>query len=162
MPCSTLKVNQCFGGASHPCLQGWRVSQARNPLSITYVVLVCCLAYFSTLEMEVTWSSEMSVDFQQTMQCYIPEDRNLHNYLCENCRSYSIVSTISTWFIWACLFFRLPGLLDILKGVELSQELIVSSFIKLFRSLCCGFGKSFTRQKVLYYNYLSYPSVPES
>jgi hypothetical protein len=58
------------------------------------------------------------------------------------------------WFIWAYLFFRLPDLLDILKGVELAQELIVSSFIKLFRMLCCGFGKSFTRQKVLYFNYL--------
>ncbi|PNF39999.1 hypothetical protein B7P43_G15450 [Cryptotermes secundus] len=49
---------------------------------------------------------------------------------------------------WTCNTL-LPGLLDILKGVELSQELLVSSFIKLFRSLCRGFGKSFTREKVL-------------
>ncbi|XP_021937822.1 lisH domain and HEAT repeat-containing protein KIAA1468-like isoform X2 [Zootermopsis nevadensis] len=49
---------------------------------------------------------------------------------------------------WTChtLF---PDLLNILKGVELSQELLVSSFIKLFRTLCSGFGKSFTRQKVI-------------
>jgi hypothetical protein len=57
-------------------------------------------------------------------------------------------------FILAYLLFRLPDLLDVLKGVELAQELVVSSFIKLFRFLCCAFGKSFTRQKVLYYNYL--------
>ncbi|XP_069701255.1 RAB11-binding protein RELCH homolog [Periplaneta americana] len=48
---------------------------------------------------------------------------------------------------WLCNVL-LPNLLDILKGVELYQELIVSSFVKLFRTLCCGFGNSFTRQKI--------------
>jgi hypothetical protein len=65
-----------------------------------------------------------------------------------------ILSVSKIRIILAYLFFRLPGLLDILKGVELSQELVVSSFIKLFRTLCCGFGKSFTRQKVMYCNYV--------
>jgi hypothetical protein len=30
----------------------------------------------------------MSVDFQQTTQRYIPEDRTLYNHLCENLKSY--------------------------------------------------------------------------
>jgi hypothetical protein len=33
---------------------------------------VSCLAYSSTLMMEVTYSSEMSVDFQRITQHYIP------------------------------------------------------------------------------------------
>jgi hypothetical protein len=40
-------------------------------------MLISCLAYSSTLKMEVTCSSEMSVEFQQTTGRYIPEDRNL-------------------------------------------------------------------------------------
>lgn len=67
---------------------------------------------------------------------------------------HNVISTVCTWFMCIFLLFRLPELLNILKGVELSQELIVSSFIKLFRTLCSGFGKSFTRKKVLYLNYL--------
>jgi hypothetical protein len=43
--------------------------------------LVSCVAYSSTLKMEATCSSETSVDFQQTTQCYIPEDRALHDLL---------------------------------------------------------------------------------
>jgi hypothetical protein len=41
-------------------------------------MLVSCLAYSSTLKMEATCSSEMSVDFQQTVWRYIPDDRTLH------------------------------------------------------------------------------------
>jgi hypothetical protein len=36
--------------------------------------LVSCLAYFSTLKLEATCSSETSVDFQRTKGRYIPED----------------------------------------------------------------------------------------
>jgi hypothetical protein len=42
-----------------------------------------CLAYSSTLKMEATRSSETSVDFYRTTWRYIPEDRTLHNYICE-------------------------------------------------------------------------------
>jgi hypothetical protein len=38
--------------------------------------------------MEVTCSSETSVDFQGTTQCYIPEDGTLRNHCCENLKSY--------------------------------------------------------------------------
>jgi hypothetical protein len=45
------------------------------------------LAYSSTLKMEATCSSEMSVDFQWATQHYIPEDRTLHDHDCVNLRS---------------------------------------------------------------------------
>ncbi|KAJ9580267.1 hypothetical protein L9F63_004080, partial [Diploptera punctata] len=48
---------------------------------------------------------------------------------------------------WICNTL-LPELVDILKDIELSQELIVSSFIKLLKFFCSCFGNSFTRLKV--------------
>jgi hypothetical protein len=47
-------------------------------------MLVPCLAYFLTLMMEATCSSDMSADFQQATQGYIPADRTLHNLCCKN------------------------------------------------------------------------------
>jgi hypothetical protein len=41
-------------------------------------MLVSCLAYSSTLKMEMTCSSEASVGFQQPTQRYIPDVRTLH------------------------------------------------------------------------------------
>lgn len=41
------------------------------------IMLVSCLAYFSTLNMDVICSSETSIDFQETTW-HIPEDRTLH------------------------------------------------------------------------------------
>jgi hypothetical protein len=38
--------------------------------------------------MEVTFSSEMSVDFQQTTRCYVPENTVLHNHCCDYLKSY--------------------------------------------------------------------------
>jgi hypothetical protein len=48
------------------------------------------LAYSSALKMKVAWSSEMSVDFQWTSQCYGPEEGTLTNPCCENLKSYNI------------------------------------------------------------------------
>jgi hypothetical protein len=42
----------------------------------------------STLKIEVTCFSETSVNFQRTTRRYIPEDSTLHNYRCENLKSY--------------------------------------------------------------------------
>jgi hypothetical protein len=50
------------------------------------------LPYFFTLKMEALCSSEMSLDFQQTAQHYIPEDRTLPNHCSENLKSYKIIS----------------------------------------------------------------------
>jgi hypothetical protein len=41
---------------------------------------VSSLAYSFTLKMEVSYSSETSVDFQRTIRHCIPEDRTLHNH----------------------------------------------------------------------------------
>jgi hypothetical protein len=51
-------------------------------------MLVSCLASSSTLKIEAICSSETSADFQQTIWPYIPEDLTLHNFQCENLRSY--------------------------------------------------------------------------
>jgi hypothetical protein len=45
---------------------------------------VSCLDYSPTLKMKVTFSSKMSTDFQQTILCYSPKDRILHNNCCKN------------------------------------------------------------------------------
>jgi hypothetical protein len=41
-------------------------------------MLVSCSDYSLTLKMEAMCSSEMSVDFQQTVRRYAPEDSTLH------------------------------------------------------------------------------------
>jgi hypothetical protein len=46
------------------------------------------LAYYSVPKMEVTFSSEMLVDFWRSTHGYIPEGRPLHNHPCENLISY--------------------------------------------------------------------------
>jgi hypothetical protein len=42
----------------------------------------------STLKMEAIYSSETSVETQRTTRRHIPEDDTLHNYRCENLKSY--------------------------------------------------------------------------
>jgi hypothetical protein len=61
-------------------------SLMQNRSSLPAFTLVSYLAYLTTLKMEATCSSEISVDFQQTTRRYIPEARTLHNDLCENVR----------------------------------------------------------------------------
>jgi hypothetical protein len=55
-------------------------------------MLVSVSAYPSILKMEASCSPEASVDFQQTKWTCVPEDRILHNYHCENLKSYIIHS----------------------------------------------------------------------
>jgi hypothetical protein len=52
------------------------------------VKLVSFLTASSTLNMEVTYSSEMLIDFQRATWRYIAEERPLHNHRCENLKSY--------------------------------------------------------------------------
>jgi hypothetical protein len=93
--CSPLKVSRHFRETCRLHLQGWRISQARNQhqagvlitcftlvscLLATCFMLVSCMAYSLNLKMEVTCSSETSVDFQWTAWRYIPEDRTLHTF----------------------------------------------------------------------------------
>jgi hypothetical protein len=53
----------------------------------TCFMLASCLAYSSTIKMEVTCSSATSVDFQRTTRRSISEDRTRHNHSCENLKS---------------------------------------------------------------------------
>jgi hypothetical protein len=64
------------------------IQEAMLVLLVICFILVSSLAYSLTLKMEVTCSSETSVDFQQTMQSYLSEDRILHNHRCKNLESY--------------------------------------------------------------------------
>jgi hypothetical protein len=64
-------------------------SKKSTKLFATCFMLVSCLAYSLTQKMEVTCSSETSVDFQQATWHYIPADRTLHNHCCENLISYN-------------------------------------------------------------------------
>jgi hypothetical protein len=89
-PCSPSKINWRFGEICRLHRQSRRISQAikqRESLFATCFTLVSCLSYSSTLKMEVTCSSETSVDFRRTTRRYIPEDRALHNHRCENFKS---------------------------------------------------------------------------
>jgi hypothetical protein len=65
--CSPFKIHQSFGGTG--CIH-----------LATHFMLVPFLAYSSTLRVEATCSSEMSVDFQWTTLRYIAEDRTLEFY----------------------------------------------------------------------------------
>jgi hypothetical protein len=44
--------------------------------------------------MKATCSSEMSVDFQRTTCCYIPEDNTLHNHSCEDLKPYKTIHVL--------------------------------------------------------------------
>jgi hypothetical protein len=76
--CNTIEANQHFRGGCCPCLK----DQA-------CFILVSCLAYSLILKMGVSCISKMSVDFQQIIWYYFPEDRTLHNHHCENLGSYA-------------------------------------------------------------------------
>jgi hypothetical protein len=69
--CSPLKVNPWFGGKRRLHLQGWRTNHRKKPA-------------WSRQQVE-----QISADFQLATCRYIPEDRNLHNYRCENLKSYN-------------------------------------------------------------------------
>jgi hypothetical protein len=62
---------------------------SKQSLLATCFMLISCLVYSLTLMMEMTCSSETSVDFQWMTQHYIPEDRILHNHWCENLKAYT-------------------------------------------------------------------------
>jgi hypothetical protein len=46
------------------------------------------------MKMEIIYSSERLIDFQQTTQRYIPEDRTLHNHCCEKLGFYRVIIII--------------------------------------------------------------------
>jgi hypothetical protein len=48
----------------------------RRTLLAACLMMVSCLAYYSTLKIEAKCSSETAIYFHQTTRRYIPEDRN--------------------------------------------------------------------------------------
>jgi hypothetical protein len=61
-------------------------SQLIIRLAPAFTLLPC--SPYSTLKMEAVFSSETSVDFQQTRRPYIIENSTLHNHRCEDLKSY--------------------------------------------------------------------------
>jgi hypothetical protein len=80
-----------------------RVSHANIANSF---MLVRCFSYSSTLKMEVTCSSETSVDFQRTTQRYIPEYRSLQPK-CEVVQVLCWNKNILRWYIVRWLHVRM-------------------------------------------------------
>jgi hypothetical protein len=76
-PCSPFKVNPCFGGICHVHIQDRRICQARNEHEAGSKKRSARLAYSSLLKIDVTCSSETSVDLQLTAWHYIQEDTTL-------------------------------------------------------------------------------------
>jgi hypothetical protein len=72
----------------------------------------------STMKIEVTYFSKMSVDFQWTGQCYIPEDKVLDNRCCENLKSY-----ISEEY--ALFVFGIEVILMLKMVLECSSEMLI-------------------------------------
>jgi hypothetical protein len=58
-------------------------------------MLVFCLAYSSTLKLDVTYSSKTSVEFKRNIQRYIADDRTLHNHRCKSLKSYVFVRYVT-------------------------------------------------------------------
>jgi hypothetical protein len=58
-------------------------------------VLISCLAYSLTVKIEVTCYSKMLVDFQWTVEHYIPEDKILHNDWYEYFNPYEYIHSIT-------------------------------------------------------------------
>jgi hypothetical protein len=79
-------------------------------------MLASYLAYSSTLFVEETYYSEMSVDLQRTTRCYISEGRTLHNYRCKNFKSCSIQY---------CAQIPLPSMAQAVANHSLAQDVII-------------------------------------
>jgi hypothetical protein len=80
MSCNLLQTILSFGGTRSLHLQD-RISQA---IRVTCFMMVSCLTYSSILKTKAICSSEMSVCFQLTTLCHLPNDKTLHNHRCEN------------------------------------------------------------------------------
>jgi hypothetical protein len=103
-------------------------------ISTACFTLVSCLAYSSTLKMEVTCFQRMSLDFHRTTRRHIAEDRTLRNYRCENLKS-------SILFACSLSFFKS-------RIHELSLQYAISA---IFLSMVYGLWSAYLRtsQKLL-------------
>jgi hypothetical protein len=72
----------------------FRAEEWAKPLLPACFILVSCLAYLPALKTEATYSSEMSPDFHQTTQHYIPDDKTPHNHWQEDLKCYTAFKLI--------------------------------------------------------------------
>jgi hypothetical protein len=96
--------------------------EERRALSSTCFKLVSCLAYYSTLNLMVIFSSETSIDFQRTARRNIPDDRTLHNHLCERLKS-CVISLVSALLILKLLDLEVPLLINLTNLSQLHRLL---------------------------------------
>jgi hypothetical protein len=92
-----------------PLSSGSKNIKARNQrdaLLATCFMLVCYLAYSSTLKME-TCSSETSIDFQRSTRRYIPEDKPIHLIL-PGQWGYEDGGGMYSWLWWGELLGKRP------------------------------------------------------
>jgi hypothetical protein len=90
-PCSLLSCNRRFGGTYRLHLQGRRNNFSKNQQASKW--LIAEIISF-TLKMEAICSSETSVATQETTRRHIPEDDIIHNYRCENLKSYIVTALV--------------------------------------------------------------------
>jgi hypothetical protein len=66
-----------------------QVARNSSHSTLKYINLVLQWLIFLILKMEAIYSSETIVDFQWTTRRYIPQDRTLHDHVCENVKCYT-------------------------------------------------------------------------
>lgn len=79
-PCTPLKISRRFGVVCHLCLQDRRISQTIPACSRQQVG-------FSTLKVDLTFSSQTAIDLQWATRRFMPEDRTGLVHRCENRKS---------------------------------------------------------------------------
>jgi hypothetical protein len=86
-----LHANRRFGGTCRLHLQGRRISQARNRREAGHCLLLASCWFLTCLlrplKIDVTYSSETSVEFKRTTRHYIPEDKTRYTTIIANFES---------------------------------------------------------------------------
>jgi hypothetical protein len=87
MPYSPLSFNRRFGEHIASIFRVEEISSAKTSLPPACLLIFAELISW-TLKMEAICSSKTSVETQLTLRRHITEDDTLHNYRCENLKSY--------------------------------------------------------------------------
>jgi hypothetical protein len=95
-------------------------------------MLICFLAYSSTLKIKANCSSVTSVDFQRTTQCYVPRNRTLYK------RIYRLFDLFIPFVILILSGFMLYHNIYIRSNVfnkigEIHYQFVIAMVINFFR-----------------------------
>jgi hypothetical protein len=89
--------------------------------------------FFSTLKMEAICSSKTSVDTKWTTQHYIPEDGTLHNYHCENLKSFIYLYNHEQWSLTTdCSFIHSVCSFEFLLIMSITYQWIPAHEFNVF------------------------------